>query len=263
MIDKQLLQKRFSMNAQTYDQFANVQKKMANALFDQIAIRPERILEIGCGTGYLTEKLRRHFPHAHITAVDLAPGMIAVAKLRFGAEEIDWICGDIEEIELSERYDLIISNATFQWLNNLDRTINRLFEALNDGGQLVFSTFGARTFHELHTSFNCALETQNFTEPLRIGQPFPSLNQLLSRFQRVIPSAVINAAETTEIERFPSVRDFFNSLRKIGATNSTAGPYCQRPSVFKAMMREYEQRFSENGHILATYHCLFVEIARP
>ncbi|GMB07937.1 malonyl-ACP O-methyltransferase BioC [Thermolongibacillus altinsuensis] len=262
MIDKQLLQKRFSTNAQTYDQFANVQKKMANALFGQITIRPERILEIGCGTGYLTEKLRRHFPHARITAVDLAPGMIAVAKQRLDAEQINWICGDIEEIELSERYDLIISNATFQWLNDLDRTLLRLYDALNDGGQLVFSTFGARTFHELHTSFACALKTQNLNEPLRIGQSFPTLNQLLGRCQCTIPSAAISAAETIEIERFPSVRDFFLSLRKIGATNSTTGRYCQRPSVFKAMMSEYEHRFSENGQIFATYHCLFIDITR-
>lgn len=41
-----------------------------------------RILELGCGTGYVTEKLSNLFPKAHITAIDFAESMIAVAKTR-------------------------------------------------------------------------------------------------------------------------------------------------------------------------------------
>lgn len=261
MIDKQLVQKRFSERAKTYDQFANVQKKMADALMSRIAIRPSAILEIGCGTGYLTEKLRRAFPHAYITAVDIAEGMIAMAKARLGDDRIVWRCADIEEMDILARYDLIISNATFQWLNDAERTIARLSSALNEGGQFLFSTFGASTFHELHASFAAALKQQHITEALRIGPSFPTLAEWISCCQRA-SAAIVDGSETFETERFPSVRDFFLSLRHIGATNSTTGRYCQRPSVFKAMMKEYEQRFSENGHIQATYHCLFIDITR-
>lgn len=41
-----------------------------------------RILELGCGTGYVTEQLSNLFPKAHITAIDFAESMIAVAKTR-------------------------------------------------------------------------------------------------------------------------------------------------------------------------------------
>ena len=40
------------------------------------SIKIKNILEIGCGTGYLTRALIELFPSAHITAVDIAPGMI-------------------------------------------------------------------------------------------------------------------------------------------------------------------------------------------
>ncbi|MES0856239.1 malonyl-ACP O-methyltransferase BioC [Geobacillus sp. G4] len=262
MIDKQLMRKRFSERAKTYDQFANVQKTMADLLAVHIGIRPHNILEVGCGTGYLTEKLCRMFPHARMTAVDIAPGMIAVAKERLSGEDVTWICADIEDMTWDERYDLIISNATFQWLNDAVRTIARLYRALSEGGCLVFSTFGARTFHELHTSFSFALKARNIHESFRIGPAFPTLAEWMGRCQQAAPAAQIDGFEWVETERFPSVRDFFLSLRHIGATNSMIGRYCQRPSVFKAMMHEYEQRFLAHGEITATYHCLLIRMTR-
>lgn len=260
MIDKQLVQKRFSERASTYDQFASVQKTMADELMHRIAVPPKTILEIGCGTGHLTEKLRRAFPAAHLTAVDIAEGMIAVAKARLG-DDIVWRCADIETMELTERYDLIISNATFQWFNEAERTMARLFSSLHAGGQLLFSTFGARTFYELHTSFQAALNAHHLTDNVRIGPSFPTLGEWLACCERAT-NAPVFGSETFIVERFPSVRDFFLSLRHIGATNSTTGRYCQRPSVFKTLVREYEQRFSEDGTIRATYHCLFFDITR-
>ncbi|WP_297988774.1 malonyl-ACP O-methyltransferase BioC [Anoxybacillus sp.] len=254
MIDKQLMQKRFSERAKTYDQFANVQKKMAHELIARIARPPKTILEIGCGTGYLTQLLHNAYPHAKLTAVDIAPGMIQVAKQRLGDAPITWLCADVEEAPIDERYDVIISNATFQWFVQPKRTIAKFVNQRNDGGQLLFSTFGNRTFYELHTSFAYALASEHIDEPLRIGPSFPTFADWL----HMHPYA--RGHERMEVEYFPSVRDFFLSLRHIGATNSTTGRYCQRPSVFKAMMKQYERQFSEDGFIRATYHCIWIDI---
>ncbi|WP_035019827.1 malonyl-ACP O-methyltransferase BioC [Anoxybacillus flavithermus] len=254
MIDKQLMQKRFSERATTYDQFANVQKKMAHELIKRIDHPPKTILEVGCGTGYLTKLLHDAYPQAKLTAVDIAPGMIEKAKQRLNDAPIKWLCADIEEAELHETYDLIISNATFQWLIAPKQTIAKLAKQRNERGQLLFSTFGDRTFHELHTSFAYALAIQQIDEPLRIGPSFPTFSEWLAMHVRA------RGHEQFEVEYFPSVRDFFLSLRHIGATNSTSGRYCQRPSVFKTMMHEYEQHFSEQGLIRATYHCIFIDI---
>ncbi|MBA2879239.1 malonyl-CoA O-methyltransferase [Anoxybacillus kamchatkensis] len=255
MIDKQLMQKRFSERANTYDQFANVQKKMAHELMARISRPPKTILEIGCGTGYLTKLLYDAYPHAQLTAVDIAPGMIEVAKERLGGAPVTWLCADVEEVTWHETYDLIISNATFQWFTNPKQTIAKLTERRNEGGQLLFSTFGDRTFYELHTSFAYALAKQHIHEPLRIGPSFPTFHEWLHMHSHA------RGHEQFEVEYFPSVRDFFLSLRHIGATNSTSGRYCQRPSVFKTMMHEYEQRFSEQGRVRATYHCISIAIS--
>lgn len=75
--------------AEKYDQAATVQRVAARELFQRIHTcmagkKPMRILEIGCGTGLLTEHLRACWPDADILATDFAPNMLARAKSRLG-----------------------------------------------------------------------------------------------------------------------------------------------------------------------------------
>ncbi|MFC4767661.1 malonyl-ACP O-methyltransferase BioC [Effusibacillus consociatus] len=273
-IDKRLLQKRFSQNAKTYDQYANVQKNMAGKLmdlalgsfsaadFDQA--RELRILEIGCGTGFLTSQLLRHFPDASVTAVDLAPGMIEIAKQRIAEAPVDFRVGDIEEMELDDTYDLIISNATFQWLNQLPCTVKRLFDVLQPQGVLLFSTFGPRTFEELHTSFQLAQRRFGLPDQDRPGQSFYSSSELKKQVSDALDPCdyAIELSESLEVERFHSVRDFLTSVKKIGASNSNAGPHCQRPGVMKAMIAIYDRQYRQEDTIPATYHAIFMKIGK-
>ncbi|MGC4377418.1 malonyl-ACP O-methyltransferase BioC [Fictibacillus sp. Mic-4] len=269
MINKQLLQKRFSKQAETYDQFAVVQKKMAEevlAIVKRQKLKNETVavLEIGCGTGYLTERLCALFPNALIHAVDLAPGMISVAQKRVMHRNVSFLCGDIEEMMLQHKYDLIISNATFQWLNQLEHTLQYLFSHLQQNGVLCFSTFGHLTFQELHASFRQAKRSFQLEDANPPGQPFYSLKGL----QKVIahslePSSFsFKGKERLEVQTFPGVRDFLTSIKKIGANNSNEGDYCQRPAVFKKMMKIYESHYRLDDLIKATYHCLYVTIEK-
>ncbi len=121
-----------------------------------------RILELGRGTGYITEKLVHLFPNAQITAIDFAESMIAVAKQRRHVDEVTFRCEDIEKLILDDFYDVIISNATFQWLNDLQVSLVKLYKHLAGEGILLFSTFGNRTFQELHRAFERAKEEKKY-----------------------------------------------------------------------------------------------------
>ena len=267
MIDKQLLQKRFSLHAKTYDRYAQVQKQMAGQLLTTLADLnlPEkaRILEIGCGTGYLTKALCARFPQAQIIAVDLASGMIEVAKENVRLERVTFICEDIEQINWQESFDLIISNATFQWFNQLELTLKKLFSSLAANGLILFSTFGCDTFHELHTSFQRALSTlQMQAEPP--GQSFYSLAELQALCQQALSEfgeIPCLGSQDTVIEYFASVKDFLTSVKKIGASNSNLSAIGQRPSVLKEMMRIYEQEVCAGMGVQATYHVLCMLIS--
>jgi malonyl-CoA O-methyltransferase len=271
MINKQLLQQRFTNSAKTYDQYANVQKKMALELLEMVKMEGKteeeslQILEIGCGTGYLTERLCHVYPKARITAIDLAPGMIEVAQERIQQSNVQFICADIEEMELNRKYDLVISNATFQWFNQIEETTRRLYTSLKPNGILCFSTFGENTFHELHSSYKRALEeVGDDPSSHTTGQAFYSLEELMNictvsldrNYNRV------EGKEKLEKELFPTVRDFFTSVQKIGANNSNQEQSTQRPTVIKRMIKHYEDNYRVERLIQATYHCLFLKVIK-
>ncbi|MFJ8527751.1 malonyl-ACP O-methyltransferase BioC [Bacillus sp. NPDC094106] len=265
MINKTLLQKRFNGAAVSYDQHANVQKKMAHYLLSRLKeqyneMSSIRILELGCGTGHVTEQLAISFPKAHITAIDFAESMIAVAKTRRHVDAVTFRCEDIENLIVDESYDVIISNATFQWLNDLQATLGNLYRYLSNGGLLLFSTFGNQTFQELHAAFQRAKEERNIQNSVSVGQRFLTTEQLQDVCE--IGTGDVHVSETCYIERFAEVREFLQSIRKVGATNSNEESYCQSPSIFRTMIRIYERDFTEEGEIVATYHALFAYIEK-
>jgi malonyl-CoA O-methyltransferase len=274
MINKQLLQQRFTNSAKTYDQYANVQKKMALELLETVKVEakgafeagePIQILEIGCGTGYLTERLCQGYPNARITAIDLAPGMIDVAHERIQHPNLQFICADIEEMELLKKYDLVISNATFQWFNQIEDTTKKIYTSLKPNGILCFSTFGESTFHELHSSYKKALEEigddpSSYTP----GQAFYSLEELISICNVSLngkPNKV-EGKEKLEKELFSTVKDFFTSVKKIGANNSNQEQSTQKPTVIKRMIKHYEETYRIEGLVQATYHCLLLKVIK-
>ncbi|WP_339998263.1 malonyl-ACP O-methyltransferase BioC [Priestia aryabhattai] len=271
MINKQLLKKRFNNHAKTYDAYADVQKSMANQLIDQLSTnffnQEIAILEIGCGTGYLTQLLCEKFPKAAITAVDLSSGMMELAKKKVTEDRVSFICGDIEEISIEGHYDLIISNATFQWFNSLHTTIKKLYKQLKPTGSLLFSTFGNRTFQELHSCYSHAKQRLGLFSNSSPGQLFFSLEELSQICeQALVPLREdpfkLSKMEKLEIQYFPTVQEFFTSIKKIGASNSNEESYCQRPSFFRELINLYENNHRDENGIKVTYHCLMFNITK-
>ena len=271
MINKQLLKKRFNNHAKTYDAYAGVQKSMANQLIDQLPTnffnQKIAILEVGCGTGYLTQLLCKKFPKAAITAVDLSSGMIELAKKKIREDRVSFICGDIEELSIEKHYDLIISNATFQWFNSLHTTIKKLYKQLKPTGSLLFSTFGNGTFQELHSCYSHAKQKLDLSSNSSPGQSFFSLEELSQICeQALVPLRKhpfkLSKMEKLEIQYFPTVQAFFTSIKKIGASNSNEESYCQRPSFFHELINLYENNHRDENGVKVTYHCLMFNITK-
>ncbi|PRR84570.1 malonyl-ACP O-methyltransferase BioC [Clostridium vincentii] len=272
MIDKQQVILHFSKNASNYSQYAHVQKKMSDALIEFIlennkdTFKIKNILEIGCGTGYLTHSLIEIFPSAHITAVDIAPGMIDEIKSKITTNAVDFICSDIEEMDLENTYDIIISNATFQWFNHIPITIKKLYNSLNPKGLLCFSTFGKDTFCELKECFEIAKQAMDIKETIYPGQLFYGLNELAMLCedalinQNIDNEVLVQNKEILEYEYFNNCKDFFYSIKKIGANNSNKNGRGTSPAFIKKVMNLYNENFRENDKVKATYHCLFYKM---
>ncbi|MFH0886555.1 MAG: methyltransferase [bacterium] len=83
MIDKNKVRKHFNKSAATYDEYAGLQKRIAEELVEQVkslGIKPRSILDIGAGTGYVSLSLAKVFPQSKVVSFDIAHGMNCRSK---------------------------------------------------------------------------------------------------------------------------------------------------------------------------------------
>jgi trans-aconitate 2-methyltransferase len=124
-------------DAHTYDTTSEPQQEWAAevvARLDGIAA-DARVLDVGCGTGRVTESLLELVPGGRVLAIDASADMVGLARERLGERATVW-CVDALELELDEPVDAIVSTATLHWVGDHDRLWQRLADALVPGGML-------------------------------------------------------------------------------------------------------------------------------
>jgi malonyl-CoA O-methyltransferase len=282
---------QFNRKAHSYDAHAGIQRSMSNRLAGCFTgwknkgiaaglngdglLQPlsNRILEIGCGTGTLTEILLKEWPDARITALDLAPAMITLAQQRvlaaetncagdMAAERLRFLHADVElwaPAAPTASFDLIVSNACFQWLGKPGATLAHLRRLLRPGGSLLFTTFGPDTFREMHQAFNDAYRACGI-EPQRHGLSLQAAAQWRSLL-RAAGFSDIQYERSLQTEKYASARDFLLAVKAMGASASEAAPMrgLSPRRLFSRMYKEYEDKFSVPGGVFATYELLFIQ----
>ena len=144
------VRENFSKGAQSYDTHSDIQDYCAKKLLNLICENEFfNILDIGCGTGTYTKLLAHNFPKARVKAMDLSEEMVDIAKRKLEGARVDVFQADAEELSIKEEFDLITSNAAFQWFSNLEKSIERYSKLLSGNGIMLFSIFGPKTFLEL------------------------------------------------------------------------------------------------------------------
>ena len=114
----------------------------------------ERILDFGCGTGELTDRIRREA--GEILGIDPSLKMINQAREEF--PECSFLCTTAREYDPSQKFDAVFSNAVLHWVNNLPQTISYIYRFLNPEGRFVgeFGAYGniSRVREELHQALS-------------------------------------------------------------------------------------------------------------
>lgn len=260
-VDKNIVIKHFSRAAEEYDHYALVQKKMAVRLLEFAKAEqkkpPKRILEIGCGTGYLTQLLARKFPESSILATDISAAMLKAAQSKLGNQtQVRFAQMDGERLDDGTEYDLIIANAVFQWFAAYTRAFVGFYRRLVPGGSLIYATFGPGTFEELQTAFSQAYQKNSLPTAYQSGPRFLSVQELEAVAAQV--GFASSYSEQEHREYFPQVKDFLQSVKKVGANNANRGENLHVPKkVMLDMLEYYQEQFCENQQVYATYHVIF------
>ena len=133
-------------DAQTYDRIANPMARWGEAVLDRLTLSgSERVLDAGCGSGRVTQRLLERLPHGSVIALDASPRMIEEARQRLASfgDRVDFVVADLALPLPAGPVDAILSTATFHWIADHDALFRNLAAVLRPNGQLVAQCGGA------------------------------------------------------------------------------------------------------------------------
>jgi tRNA (cmo5U34)-methyltransferase len=138
------VQNHFEEEAEEFDQLIQTiipfYEDMVSALVLSLPFHPKeqiKILDLGCGTGNISQKIKEKFPNAQITAVDLAENMIKMAKAKLSPyKDIEYIRADFRELEFQEEYDAVVSSLALHHMSPEEQRsfYRRIIGFLKGGG---------------------------------------------------------------------------------------------------------------------------------
>tara|TARA_B100000579_G_scaffold420212_1_gene419664 strand:- start:73 stop:735 length:663 start_codon:yes stop_codon:yes gene_type:complete len=213
-----------------YNIRSNIQKKVAKSLVSLLpSIRKPKILEIGCGTGFLTELVLEKYPDGVIDATDISTNMLSLCKKRLNKHNLRIFEMDGEYPKnISNSYDLIISSMVFQWFEKPIETLNKL----NKIGPVYYSTIGNKNFIEWKT----VLKKNNFSSSIFEEPLWPG----------VIKDEFIRSS-------YPNAISFLRMLKKTGISTSQINHVQLSTPQLKKITRIFDSRLEK----IITWHLVY------
>lgn len=248
---KQRISDAFGAAADRYDDHAGPQRFAASLVADlaqrQKPTGVRRILEIGCGTGFLTRDIQARWPGAELVVTDLSPRMVERAAAG-GLVAGTFLTMDGEAPAFDGPwFDLILSSLAFQWFDDLVGAIARLVELLTPGGSLFFSTMGEGSFATWRAAHGAC--------GLAAGIPaYPSLAELQALLADYDDAFAFD--ETVPLEG-QGARALLAHLKGIGAVVPDAGRAPLAPRALRGVMAAYDAAGGRDA-----YQLLFGRVTR-
>lgn len=159
-----------------YDSAAVLMREVGSELLarlDLVALKPERIMDVGCGVGYCTQLLHQRYPEAKITAIDDSENILDYAK-QSTSTKIDWIHSSLDQLPSPDNsMDLIIANLILPWCGDQKKMLEEFKRVLRPEGLLMFATYGPDTLIELQSQ---NLSLPHFIDMHNLGDLLLQLN---------------------------------------------------------------------------------------
>ncbi len=250
-VDKKLVAESFRASGLTYEGKAVVQQQLSKLLVKMLGDHGGKnytnILEVGCGTGYLTELLCREFSVETIYINDIVEDFCLKTYDRVGytSRQVFPLPGDIEVIELAEGFDLVVSSATFQWMSDLKSLMSKIYSSIRPGGYLAFSIFAPGTMEEISSITGA-------------GLPYLDNGELKEIVEEEFQLEFFDTL-TTRLY-FPSVRAILKHIRQTGVGGVGRSHWTVRS--LRDFEDKYRKRYQTAEGLPVSYHATFVVAKR-
>lgn len=250
MIDIELVQKKFEKSINSYNDHAIAQRQIAQKLYSLLSPYLAkssllgRVLEVGCGTGFLTHHILQHYPSIYFLN-DINKHLEEVLQPLLRNQVYEYRIGDAEQIELPKELDLLVSSSCIQWFENLPSFINKINQSLNNNAYVFLSTFRPSNMREIR-------------QITGVGLPYYSLVDLQILFQQKYE--ILFLQEEFITLSFNSVLDVLNHLKQTGVNGGFSRVWTKK--AFMDFCVKYECLSENKNKIQLTYHPIYIGLKK-
>lgn len=246
-------------NPSLYMKYGYARTRPAWDLAAQIPLdSPGRIADLGCGTGNSTEVLSEKWPGTDVVGIDSSPEMLDAARRK--GLDATWLLQDLNTWSPDSKFDLIFSNAAFQWIHPVGVLLETCVRSLNPGGVLAFQV-PANANSLYYTSILELAAEPGWAEKC---QGIPLLHYHSTRHYYDLLTALPIAVQAWETQYFHIMESPVEILEWISGTGLR--PYLQaladdgERETFKALLLEkYRHAYphSKDGKVLFPFNRQF------
>ena len=261
-VDSHKVRRNFARAATAYDGSAVLQREVARRMLerlDYVKIAPQRVLDVGCGTGGSLTALGERYPKSFVFGADASEAMLQAGRGQ--RKRMRWLLpfmrgntasllsADAQALPLkTASVGLIWSNLMLHWLDDPLAAFRESHRVLDIGGLLMFSTFGPDTLKELRACFSDGHEhTHRFVDMHDYGD-------MLVECGFADPVMDVEMLTMT----YPGVDELFSDLRRNGASCAmqTRRSGLMGRQAWQAARAAYE-RLLKDGRLPATFEVVY------
>lgn len=240
-------------NAELYDQKHGFVFKYGENVLDLLEPKPgENILDLGCGSGYLTNEIR--IQGAVVLGVDSSAEMIEKAKQK--CPETDFRVADATNLGFDASFNAVFSNAVLHWIKAADqpKMLDAVFTALKPGGRFVAEMGGKGNVGLMISTLRKILAQYGY--PQQSGMEylfFPSVGEYTSILEKAgfkVSYAALFDRETLLQDQAEGVKkwitmfasDFFIGIKE-----------AHQPEILQKLTQQLQPYYQRNGEWYADY----------
>lgn len=246
-------------NSKQYLKFKAQRTQPAIDLAARLDGSPSEIIDLGCGPGNSARVLKNRFPNAHIVGVDSSENMLQKARsenpdLEFAQLDIN---GDMSAYH--GKYDVVFSNACFQWLPNHRELLPRVFKLLKSGGVLA-AQIPMNYDEPIHKIIQRVSESAKWSDRFPEKRIFGTLT--VPEYHDVLSSLTndFEIWQTTYCHRMPSIESIIEWYRSTGLRTYLAALSEEDGAEFIAeISEELQKEYTKqaNGEIIFRFPRFF------
>jgi len=261
-VDSRQVKRNFARAASGYEAAAVLPREINTRMLerlDYVKIEPQRVLDLGCGTGASLNALSERYPKSQVLGADFSEAMLQAG--RSDRSPLRWLMPFLRTNKASlvaaeasmlpfpaVSIGLLWSNQMLHWLDDPLNALREMHRVLDVGGLLMFSTLGPDTLKELRSCFSDGYaHTQRFADMHDLGDMLLECGY----------SDPVMDVETLTLT-YSGIDDLFKDLRQNGAG-------CAMQSRRQGLMgrsawqstRDKYQQFVEAGRLPASFEVVY------